>query len=107
MSTQIKVKTGSYNQRRYGKPWIARVDFSATPKGDFQWGDWVGDHRNGSDGLLLIAADDGDIVAIGQKDFRNSKNSAPEWYQVRDGKLHSLTGKAEAYKLATTTPQEA
>lgn len=39
---KISIETGSYNERRYGKPWIARVNFSGSKQGDFQWGDWIG-----------------------------------------------------------------
>lgn len=96
---KVEVKTSSYNQRRYGKPWIAKVTFE-TPKGEFHFGDWVGDHYNGSAGLLVLEADPGDIVAIGQKDFRKAQNSAPDWYRVdSEGGLGSLLNKAEAYKL--------
>lgn len=101
MTTKIEVKTVSYNQRRYGKPWIAKVDFSNNPNGDFFWGSWVGDARNGSEGLLIIEANEGDIVARGQKDFRVPRNSSPAFYQVRDGQLVKLADKAEAYKLAS------
>ncbi len=96
----IEIKTTSYNQRRYSKPWIAIVDFSKTPKGEYKWGDWVGDHRNGSAGLLVINANEGDIIAQGQKDFRQPKNSAPTFYQMREGELVELSSKAEAYQLA-------
>lgn len=30
---KIEKKTGSYNERRYSKPWIARVGFSQNPRG--------------------------------------------------------------------------
>ena len=30
---EIVVATESYNERRYGKPWIAKVDFSGSRKG--------------------------------------------------------------------------
>lgn len=96
----IEIKTHSYNQRRYSKPWIAIVDFTQTPKGEFKWGNWVGDHNNGSAGLLVIDANDGDIIASGQKDFRQPRNSTPAYFQVRDGKLVDISGKAEAYQLA-------
>lgn len=99
---KIQRNTSSYNQRRYGKPWIARVDFS-DPKGTFDWGEWVGDHRNGTDGILIVDAKPGDIIATGQKDFRQPRNSAPEWYQVgADGQLIHLKDKARAYVLATS-----
>ena len=101
MTTRIEVKTNSYNTRRYSKPWIAIVDFTIDPRGEFRWGTWIGDHSSGSDGLLLIEAEEGDIVARGQKDFRQPKNSTPTYYQVRDGKLEPVASRAEAYKLAT------
>ena len=103
---KIERETDSYNDRRYGKPWIARVDFSANPQGEFTWGTWIGDP--GDAGLLEIEAEIGDIVARGQKDFRKPKNSAPDWYQVIDtpenpqtervGYLVSLGGRADALK---------
>ena len=98
---KIERKTSSYNQRRYSRPWIARVDFSKNPNGDFVWGDWVGDHSNGSDGMLVIEANPGDIIAKGQKDFRQPKNSAPDWYRVDEtGTLTALEGKADAYRVS-------
>lgn len=61
------------------------------------WGYWVGDSRNGSEGLLEIDAEPGDIIARGQKDYRNMRHSAPDWYQLQqDGTLSGLTGKAAA-----------
>ena len=95
---QITVETSSYNHRRMGKPWIAKVDFS-TPKGDFSWGDWTGDHYNGGEGVLSIDAAPGDIIAKGQKDNRQPRNSAPDFYVVTaDGKLDPLGDKGDAYK---------
>jgi len=101
MTTRIEIKTEPYNQRRYGKPWIAIVDFSINPRGDFKWGLWVGDHLDGSEGLLIVDANEGDIIARGQKDFRKPQNSTPLYYQVRNGELVELASRAEAYKLAT------
>lgn len=100
MTTKIEIKTGSYNQRRYSKPWIAKVNFAQNPKGDYKFGDWVGDHSCGSKGLLIIMADEGDIIAEGQKDFRQPKNNTPIYYRVSDGKLVELANKAEAYKVS-------
>ena len=102
----IQRNTGSYNERRYGKPWIAKVDFSANPQGEFLWGQWIGDP--GDAGMLEIQAEKGDIIARGQKDFRKPKNSVPDWYQVvgdaeiseksGDGTLKTLDGRAAALK---------
>lgn len=78
----IVVETKKYNHRRYGKPWIALVDFSASTKGEFAWGQWTGDHYNGGEGVLTISANPGDIIAKGQKDHRQPCNSAPTFYVV-------------------------
>jgi len=78
---EITKETGSYNQRRMGRPWIAKVDFTNS-KGDFSWGDWTGDQYNGGAGVLSINAKPGDIIATGQKDNRQPKNSAPDFFVV-------------------------
>ena len=95
---EITRETGSYNERRMGKPWIAKVDFS-NAKGEFSFGDWAGDSRNGGAGVLSINAEQGDIIAVGQKDNRQPRNSSPDFYVVRfDGSLLSLGDKGAAYK---------
>jgi len=95
---KITIETSSYNQRRMGKPWIAKVDFT-TPKGDFTWGDWIGDHYNGGEGVLSINANPGDIIATGQKDNRQPKNSAPGFFVVMTtGDLDKIGDKGAAYK---------
>lgn len=102
---EIRIETTSYNHRRYGKPWVANVDFSQSTKGDFSWGDWTGDHYNGGEGVLTITANPGEIIAQGQKDFRKPRNSAPVFFVVNaDGGLDSAGkysgggDKGEAYK---------
>ena len=97
---KIEIETDIYNERRYGKPWIAKVDFSDNEKGNFNWGNWVGDP--GSTGLLILDADPGDVVAHGQKDNRGRReNSAPRWAFVNQaGELVSCT-RVEAYRHAT------
>jgi hypothetical protein len=94
----ISINTGSYNEKRYGKPWIAKVDFSVKPPG-FAWGDCTGDHYNGGEGCLEITAEPGDIIARGQKDFRKPRNSAPDFYLVLEsGALEFIGDKGAAYK---------
>jgi len=96
---EITIETDNYNQRRYGRPWIARVDFSKSVKGDFAWGDWTGDHYNGGSGVLTITANPGDIIAQGQKDNRQPRNSAPDFNVVgASGSLEYLGDKGAAYK---------
>lgn len=94
---EIRIETSSYNEKRYGKPWIARVDFAASTSGEMIFGNWVG--TPGYDGVLLLDATPGDIVARGQKDFRNPKYSAPTYYIVgADGQLERVGSKGDAYK---------
>lgn len=95
---KIQINTRPYNTRRYSKPWIANVDFYKIDKGDFTFGSWIGDP--GEEGLLVIEANERDIIATGQKDFRKPQNSAPTWYQVVDGELQILPNKVAAYTLS-------
>ncbi len=99
---EITKETTSYNDRRHGKPWIAVVDYSGSRKGEFKFGDWQG--RPGSEGELYINCEPGDIIAIGQKDFRKPRNSAPEYYQATTSGL-SLIGNnpVDAYKIYKAT----
>jgi hypothetical protein len=78
---KIEIETTAYNERRYGKPYIARVDFT-DHKGTPEWGNWIGDPRNGSAGLLTIDAEIGDVLMQGQRDNRNMKKSAPDYFIV-------------------------
>lgn len=99
---KIERKTAAYNQRRYGRPWIARVVIKGGQL-DYQWGQWIGDHSNGSEGLLIIDLEVGDVFARGQKDFKKPKNSAPNYLVLgADGKGEYLASKVEAYKLLSS-----
>jgi len=94
---KISIDTPAYNERRYGKPWIAKVDFSESAQGAFAWGEFIGSH--GEAGLLEVSAEPGDIIATGQRDNRKMRNSAPEWhYLSASGELIKLEGKAAALK---------
>ena len=95
---KIERATTAYNHRRYGKPWIARVDFSSDLRGVFAFGTWIG--SPGEDGILMVEAEVGDIIATGQKDSRNSRYSAPHYSVVtEDGSLAALKSKAEAFTV--------
>ena len=78
---QISIENGVYNERRYSKPWIAKVDFIDNKKGNFSFGDFIGEHGYG--GVCeLENIKQGDIIAVGQKDFRKPGNSTPRFYIV-------------------------
>lgn len=94
---KISIDTPPYNARRYGKPWIARVDYTTSiSKPEFIWGEWAGSH--GSAGLLEIDVQPGDIVAKGQKDLRKNRGGAYYSQVQEDGTLLSLASPGEAVK---------
>jgi hypothetical protein len=76
---RIHQSIGSYNHRRYSRPWIARV--TAWPVGgrpELEWGRYLGDEAGGE---LEIMAHEGDIIRSGQKDTRGH-NGGNDWYIV-------------------------
>lgn len=82
---RVSAGFGSYNQRRYGRPWIAKI--TAWPVGckpEVEWGRYLGDDTGGE---VEIDANPGDIVRTGQKDHRGGNTDAG-WYVVMpDGSL--------------------
>ena len=76
---RIQIETGCYNERRYGRPYIAVVDLD-NHKSIPRWGRWIAD-RPGDEGVLEIEAEMGDIVMHGQRDNRGGKGG-PEYAQV-------------------------
>lgn len=85
---RISIEFGSYNNRRYSKPWIARI--TAWPVGgkpELEWGGYVGDDSGGE---VEIEAQPGDIIRAGQKDGRGG-NSKNRWYVVEpDGSTREI-----------------
>lgn len=98
---RIEIKTAAYNERRYGKPWIAVVEFGKNPRGDYRWGDWISDGP-GSAGLLILSADPGQIVASGQRDLRGGSSSGDWGITDSTGAIYWITGgKPQACQLST------
>lgn len=87
MPNYIK-STPCYNERRYGRPWMAIIGTSMTK--NFTFLDWNG--RNGCAGEFAFSADAGTIVAYGQKDHRKGRGGV-DGYQIcmPDGTLPILT----------------
>ena len=82
---RVTVDFGSYNQRRYSAPWIARV--TSWPVGgssELKFGGYLGDRNNGTGGQAEILAYVGDVVRWGQKDYRGHK-SWSQWGLVEEG----------------------
>ncbi len=80
--TKIIIETSFYNERRYGRPYIALCDAEAKVK---VWGAWIGTPGNAGE-LSIEVPDTPCIIMQGQKDTRGN-NSAPKYSLVIDGKL--------------------
>jgi hypothetical protein len=87
---------GSYNARRMGRPWIARI--TSWPVGgrpELEFGSYLGDDKGGD---VEIMARPGDIIRDGQKDNRGN-TGYNDWSVVEaDYTLRSVT-QAEAREL--------
>ena len=82
---KIEIITEDYNESLHGKPWIAKIDISEFPKVVYEWGAWVG--TPGNIGVLIIDAEDGDIIARGQDDYQNDRYSIHYFYSLVAGEL--------------------
>ena len=70
-----KESTASYNERRYGRPWIAKLTFVRPGKPEYTFGDWLGNSHGGT-GELSIEVEPVDVIATGQKDHRKGRGGA-------------------------------
>ena len=104
MKHTVTIETVGYNEKRYGKPWIAKVNFSANGASKFDFGNWAG--CPGAEGTLTIIAETGAILAEGQRDFRTRDSQYIKYYAVNpDGTLTELGDKGAAYKYHLETKQ--
>lgn len=95
-SVRVAIQMGSYNQRRYSRPWIGVItSWPVGGKPEIKWGCYVGDESGGE---LEIMAQPGDVIRHGQKDLRGN-GSESNWAVVTpDGSLRDVDA-AEARKL--------
>lgn len=78
----------SFNGRRYGRPWAAKITaFNGAATLAFEKSPYNGDDSGGE---LVIEAQAGEIIKLGQKDHR-SNNSWNEFYFCNfDGSLNLI-----------------
>jgi hypothetical protein len=84
---------GYYNARRYSKPWIARI--CAWPIGQrptLEFGSYIG---NDNGGTVEISAEPGDVIRIGQRDYRGN-GSMDVWTIANPDGTQSDTTASEA-----------
>jgi hypothetical protein len=94
----IRRSFGSYNNRRYSRPWGAIVTLqNGKPTMDF-CGTYYGRHGEAGD-VILTNIPTGAIVAFGQKDGRNPKHTENTWFFVNsDGSIAEID-RAAAYDV--------
>lgn len=88
---------GSYNDRRYSKPWIAKViSWPVGGRPNLEFGRYIG---NDDGGEVEIMACPGDIIRVGQKDLRQPRRTQNDWFVARDNGVLEPIEAAEARKL--------
>jgi hypothetical protein len=89
MKMLITKEFAAYNDRRYGKPWAARLTISPDLKLQYEFiGNWSG--NRGSSGKLFFQAEPGTYVATGQKDHRGNGTSRDYYLVQEDGSLKEI-----------------
>jgi hypothetical protein len=102
---KITIDTSSYNERRYGKPYIGVLN--PTDGRVIRWGTWIG--TAGEAGILEVDAAPGDVIIKGQKDNRGNNGTSDYAVIMADYSLEYMS-KAKAIKTAraiqaTPTPE--
>lgn len=81
----------SFNFRRYGNPWVAKVD-PKTAKPDFsvKVGGYTGGYNRGEAGdLYVLDPTEGTVYMYGQKDYRGGKTTR-EYALYKDGEFRPV-----------------
>jgi hypothetical protein len=93
-------ETSTYNERRYGAPWCAKVTgVKERAQLVYEWGDTTA--KFGHAGLMRLPCKPGDIIAWGQKDLRKPASSDHHIRMMEaDGSMTEIS-QTDAYKLLT------
>lgn len=96
MTNQITKQFGSYNEKRYSKPWGAIVTFDQNAGIKFSFsGQFMA--KDGDPGEVVIMTDS-KLVAFGQKDYRGNKTEVEYFYVEDDLTLREIS-KSEAWNI--------
>ena len=78
-----------YNDRRYSKPWIARItEWPTGQNPSLEFGTFVGTYMGG---MCEIEANEGDILRFGQKDYRGSRTVSKWGLVLPDGEVRTIS----------------
>lgn len=74
----------SYNPRRFGRPWVAKVNKDTTKDFQTRIGGYTGSHGEGGQ-LYINKPIEGQVYAYGQKDYRNSRGPSYTYIKYCNG----------------------
>lgn len=93
---RVFVSYGSYNERRYSKPWIGKItSWPIGGKPEIKWGSFIGDDHGGEVEIMALP---GEIVRWGQKDNRGNGTEACWGVVTIEGRIEEIDA-AKARKL--------
>jgi hypothetical protein len=79
----------AYNDRRYSKPWIARIaTWKVGQRPELVWGNYLG---NSMGGECEIACQAGDLLRYGQKDNRGNSTQAQYAIALENGQALEIS----------------
>ena len=89
----------SFNQRRYGNPWVAKLGADGKPDFANKIGGYTGRYNAGEAGDLYITTpEDGAVYIYGQKDYRNEKYTERCYVVYKKNEFTEIS-RAEALRI--------
>jgi hypothetical protein len=96
MKKKFSIDFKDYSRKGAQRPYIGVVD--PTSANVLRWGNWIGDP--GSEGMLEIVAEEGDVILVGQK------YGDQDYYFVKDDLTLLLMAKSAAIKAGRAHKQQ-
>ena len=90
-----RIETDEYNEKRYGKPWLATISSWNGASPDLEFVPWIGDE--GREGFFEVELRPGQVLKRGQKDHRNPNGTTNSFRIVNSDLTLTRIDKAEAY----------
>lgn len=95
--------TDSYNEKRYGAPWLGLVTDHL--REGFTFVDWQGDKWKGTKGEFVFDAQPGTVYAYGQKDHRKGRGGVDGYLlAMPNGQLANVPDHLHVVMFVRATP---
>ena len=77
----------AFNERRFGNPWVAKVNSDGKIDFSVRVGSYTGEYGKGEAGQLYVSSpEENAVYAFGQKDYRGHKGGY-EYVQYKNGEF--------------------